>query len=43
MDNMRRWYDLSPYVHDMRSNIIMAIGWAKRHGWGPWPYCGTLA
>jgi hypothetical protein len=31
-----REYDLSPYVHDMRSNIIMAVGYAARNDWGPW-------
>lgn len=39
MPDMRRWFEISPNVHDWRSNIITAVGWAARHGWGPWT-CG---
>lgn len=36
MPDIVRWFDLSPAVHDVRSNILTAIAWASRHGWGPW-------
>jgi hypothetical protein len=36
MPNVVRWYDLSASVHDMRSNMLTAVAWAARHGWGPW-------
>jgi hypothetical protein len=36
MPNVVRWYELSAAVHDMRSNIMTAVAWAARHGWGPW-------
>ena len=36
MPDVDRWYDLSTDVHDMRSNIVTAVSWATRHGWGPW-------
>jgi hypothetical protein len=36
MPDVTKWYDLSVFVHDMRSNIITAIAWASRYGWGPW-------
>jgi hypothetical protein len=31
-----RWFELKMKVHDPRSNIVTAIGWAARYGWGPW-------
>jgi hypothetical protein len=36
MPNVVEWYDLSPAVHDVRSNILTAVAWAARHSWGPW-------
>lgn len=36
MPDVVRWFELSPAVHDMRSNILTAVAWAARHGWGPW-------
>lgn len=36
MPDVVEWNDLSPAVHDMRSNIMTAVAWASRHGWGPW-------
>lgn len=36
MPDVVEWYDLSAAVHDMRSNILTAVAWASRHGWGPW-------
>lgn len=36
MPDVRRWFDTQPFVHDPRSNIITAIAWAARYGWGPW-------
>jgi hypothetical protein len=36
MPDVVEWYELSPAVHDMRSNILTAVAWAARHGWGPW-------
>lgn len=36
MPDVVRWFELSPAVHDVRSNILTAIAWASRHGWGPW-------
>jgi hypothetical protein len=36
MPDVVKWFELSPAVHDMRSNILTAIAWASRHGWGPW-------
>jgi hypothetical protein len=36
MPDVVRWFELSPAVHDMRSNILTAVAWAGRHGWGPW-------
>lgn len=36
MPDVKRWFDLSTLVHDVRSNIVTAIAWAHRHGWGPW-------
>lgn len=40
MPNVVDWFELSPAVHDMRSNMLTAVAWASRHGWGPWPNCG---
>jgi hypothetical protein len=40
MPDVTRWFELSPFVHDMRSNIITAVAWAARSGWGPWG-CAT--
>lgn len=40
MPDIVEWNELSPAVHDMRSNILTAVAWASRHGWGPWPNCG---
>lgn len=36
MPDVVRWNELSPAVHDVRSNIMTAVAWAARHGWGPW-------
>ena len=36
MPDFVRWHDVSTLVHDMRSNILLAVGWAARHGWAPW-------
>jgi hypothetical protein len=36
MPDVVEWYELSPAVHDVRSNILTAVAWAARHGWGPW-------
>ena len=36
MPDVRRWFELSTLVHDVRSNIVTAVAWAHRHGWGPW-------
>ena len=36
MPDIVEWYELSPAVHDVRSNILTAVAWASRHGWGPW-------
>lgn len=36
MPDVVRWYKLSAAVHDMRSNILTAVAWAARDGWGPW-------
>jgi hypothetical protein len=36
MPDVTRWFELSRLVHDVRSNIVTAIAWAHRHGWGPW-------
>jgi hypothetical protein len=36
MPDVVEWYDLSAAVHDMRSNILTAVAWAARHGWGAW-------
>ena len=36
MPDVTRWFELSRLVHDTRSNIVTAIAWAHRHGWGPW-------
>ena len=36
MPDVTRWFELSRLVHDTRSNIITAIAWSHRHGWGPW-------
>jgi hypothetical protein len=36
MPDVVEWYELSPAVHDVRSNILTAVAWASRHGWGPW-------
>jgi hypothetical protein len=43
MPDVTKWFELSTEVHDMRSNIITAVAWAARNGWGPWPNCGLLA
>lgn len=40
MPRIVEWFELSRSVHDPRSNIIMAVSWAARYGWGPWSgYC----
>lgn len=36
MPDVTKWFELSTLVHDMRSNIITAVAWASRYGWGPW-------
>jgi hypothetical protein len=36
MPDVVRWYDLSPAVHDVRSNILTAVAWAARNSWSPW-------
>jgi hypothetical protein len=36
MPDVVEWYELSAAVHDMRSNILTAVAWAARHGWGAW-------
>jgi hypothetical protein len=36
MPDVVEWYELSPAVHDMRSNILTGIAWAARHGWSAW-------
>jgi hypothetical protein len=36
MPDIVEWYELSPAVHDVRSNILTAVAWAARNGWGPW-------
>ena len=36
MPDVMVWYELSRDVHDMRSNILTAVAYAARHGWGPW-------
>ena len=36
LDDVRRWFELSPYVHDVRSNIVLAVAWAAHYDWGPW-------
>jgi len=36
MPDVTRWYDLSVLVHDVRSNIVMAVAWAAHHSWGAW-------
>jgi hypothetical protein len=36
MPDVVKWYELSPAVHDVRSNILTAVAWSARHGWGPW-------
>jgi hypothetical protein len=36
MPDVVKWYELSPAVHDVRSNIVTAVAWASRHGWSPW-------
>jgi hypothetical protein len=34
--DVTRWFELRFAVHSPRSNIVTAIAWAARHGWGPW-------
>jgi hypothetical protein len=36
MPDVVDWYELSPAVHDVRSNILTAVAWAARNSWGPW-------
>jgi hypothetical protein len=36
LDDVRRWFELSSDVHDVRSNIILAVAWAAHYDWGPW-------
>lgn len=36
MPDVVRWFELSPAVHDVRSNILTAVAYAARHGWGAW-------
>jgi hypothetical protein len=36
MPDVVEWHELSPAVHDMRSNVMTAIAYAARNGWGPW-------
>jgi hypothetical protein len=36
MPDVTRWFDLSVLVHDVRSNIVLAVAWAAHHSWGPW-------
>jgi hypothetical protein len=40
MPDVTEWYELSTLVHDMRSNILTAVAWAARNGWGPWSCAG---
>ena len=36
MPDVSRWFGLSVFVHDMRSNIILAVAWAAHNSWSPW-------
>jgi hypothetical protein len=36
MPDVVNWYELSPAVHDVRSNILTAVAWAARNSWSPW-------
>jgi hypothetical protein len=36
MPDVVDWYDLSPAVHDVRSNILTAVAWSARNSWSPW-------
>lgn len=36
MPDVTRWFQLSSLVHNVRSNIVMAVAWAAHHNWGPW-------
>lgn len=29
-------FDLKRNVTNMRANVITAVAWASKHGWGPW-------
>lgn len=40
MPDVTKWFELSVFVHDMRSNILTANAWAARYGWGPWSCAG---
>jgi hypothetical protein len=31
-----RGFDLKRHVTNMRANVITAVAWASKHGWGPW-------
>lgn len=34
--DVARWFDIPRKVHSPRANIVTAVAWAARHGWGPW-------
>jgi hypothetical protein len=36
MPDVVEWYELSPAVHDVRSNILTAVAWAARNDWSAW-------
>ena len=36
MPDVVEWYELSPAVHDVRSNVMTAVAYAARGGWGAW-------
>jgi hypothetical protein len=36
LDDISRWFDLSTDVHDVRSNIVLAVAWAAHYSWAPW-------
>jgi hypothetical protein len=40
MPDIVDWNELSPAVHDMRSNILTAVAWAARNSWSPWSCAG---
>jgi len=36
LEDVRGWFELSPDVHDVRSNIVLAVAWAAHYSWAPW-------